>query len=45
MNRYGLELHQYGLAAGSPEAAGYQDVTLPMKVVRLGSMAPACAVD
>lgn len=29
----------------SLDVASYQDVTLPMKVVRLGSIAPACAVD
>jgi FkbH-like protein len=27
------------------DVASYQDVDLPMKVIRLGSMAPACGVD
>lgn len=34
-----------GSTMWSLDVASYQDVTLPMKVVRLGSIAPACAVD
>jgi hypothetical protein len=34
-----------GSTLWSLDVAGYKDLILPMKVVRLGSMAPACPVD
>jgi len=34
-----------GSTMWSLDVVSYQDVILPMKVIRLGSMAPACAVD